>query len=72
MGEIINYSPKIGDGVPQRITTLPVHNPEPSTPRGRRRHDRRNESQKQAAKAAWNRERSNKMSRYQKKLLGTR
>mgnify|MGYP006904094810 CR=1 FL=1 len=70
MSDIINYAPRIGNGVPQKVSSLPPHNPEPSTPRGRKRHDGRNEEQKRIAQKAWGRERSTRPSRYQKKLLG--
>lgn len=37
---------------------LPIHNPEPSTPRGKRRHANRSESDKNRAVKAWKTPRS--------------
>lgn len=41
------------DNIGRQDTSLLVHNPEPSTPRGRRRHNNRDESGQKAAKRAW-------------------
>lgn len=68
---IINMQYNQGSGCPGRVSTLPAHNPEPSTDRGRRRHDKRNESQKNVAAKAWGRARTTNKSRYQKALASS-
>jgi hypothetical protein len=71
MKERINdYVPKIGEGVPARQAGLPAHNPEPSTKRGKRRHEARNEQEKGVAVKAWATARTNRQSRYQKAMAG--
>lgn len=59
-----------GSGCTRFNSGLPQHNPEPSTPRGMRRHAKRNDGQKKHAEAAWNRVRSVRQTKYQK-LLNT-
>jgi len=51
-----------------RVYSYPLHNPKPSTERGRRRHAARSEGERLRAESAWNRDRSTNMSRYQKAL----
>lgn len=54
-----------GDGCVNRISGLPEHNPKPNTERGKRRHNNRSGESQKMAEASWNRQRTNKMSRYQ-------
>lgn len=68
--KIISMRAMGGTGATQEQTGLPPHNPEPSTPRGKRRHEKRNESEKARAKSAWAKPRATKPSRYQKALYG--
>ena len=57
-----------GDGCLSRISGLPIHNPKPSTERGKRRHNNRSGDNQKQAEASWNRNRTTKFSRYQKEL----
>lgn len=50
------------------ISSMPLHNPKPTTARGKRRHEARNEQEKLRAERAWATDRSTNISRYQKKL----
>ena len=45
-----------------------IHNPEPSTDRGRRRHHNRSDADKKRAEAAWVKSRSVKPSRFQQEF----
>ena len=66
---IVSARPKSGAGVRQPFEIgVPAHNPEPSTVRGKRRHNARNEEAKNRAEKAWKVERSTKPSRYQKAM----
>ena len=58
----------VGSGCTNRQSGLPVNNPRPSTARGKRRHEARNDGQKKRAEAIWEGPRSTKLSRYQKVL----
>lgn len=57
-----------GEGCLNRISGLPVHNPSPTTERGKRRHNSRSGERQKQAEASWNRGRTTKFSRYQKEL----
>lgn len=62
-----------GVGVPDEKfqSGLPDHNPSPSTERGKRRHAKRSEGQKQHALAAWGCGRSTRRSEKQEALGAT-
>jgi hypothetical protein len=57
-----------GDGCTTRQSSLPIHNPEPSTERGKRRHASRSEDLQNRAKKAWGLSRTNKKSRFHKAI----
>jgi len=50
------------------ITGMPEHNPPPSTERGKRRHQNRNDADKQRAESTWSKTRSSSESRFQYEL----
>lgn len=52
-----------------RITGLPEHNPKPSTERGKRRHNNRNDARKKIAESSWNKSRSTNVSRFSYELM---
>lgn len=68
MSQITSFKHNVGSGCPGIEGGLPPHNPQPRTARGQRRHDQRNAEQKKHAEAAWQRNRTDKPSRYQKAL----
>lgn len=43
----------MSDNIGRQDTSLMVHNPKPNTPRGRRRHQNRDEAKSKAAVKAW-------------------
>ena len=65
---VVAFKHHAGVGCTSRRDGLPDHNPTPSTERGKRRHNKRNESDKNRAERAWNTGRTIRESRYQKAL----
>lgn len=61
----VSYLPatrqRVGLGVIYKQLGLPDHNPTPSTSRGKRRHEKRNDDQKKIAKTAWETKRKSKI-----------
>ena len=60
--------PRIGEGCLTRSGNNVEHNPKFSTPRGEKRHTKRNSEQKKHAEATWGKPRTNRKSRYEKVL----
>jgi hypothetical protein len=58
----------VGSGCTISVFGLPVHNPEPSTDRGRRRLAKLNNQQQENRRKSWNKNRTNRQSRYQKMI----
>ena len=62
----------IGTGCPTTVVGLPVHNPEPSTARGKRRFAALEPKQQEQRRARWNIGRSTRPSKMQKKMMESR